>query len=330
LFGKKNRKFIYPPKLIISVQGGIGTFEEDDFLHRHYNIESTGWGTPFLLVPEATTVDNATLKLLCVAKEKDVVLSRNSPLGVRFYYLKETSSHKEKLLRISQGKPGSPCTEKHLASNIEFTKEPICTASAKYQKLKIAQLQSFKLPEAAYEKQVAEVLEKECLCVGLSNSAAISYNQTFIKKLTAVSICPGPNIVNFSKMVSLQTMTDHIYGRTNIVTNANRPHMFIAELQLYINYLKEKLAADIEAGQIEKKEKYYFSFYQNLRNGITYYRGLPGVAETGRKAFLNTLKDAENELTRIIGTPLINIFPLYGNELEGAICTGITEYQDCK
>ena len=64
---------------------GIGTYEEDKFLHRHYNIESTGWGTPFLLVPEATTVDEATLKLLCAAKEKDVVLSRNSPLGVRFY-----------------------------------------------------------------------------------------------------------------------------------------------------------------------------------------------------------------------------------------------------
>ena len=154
LLKKKNKKFIYPPKLTISVQGGIGTYEEDDFLHRHYNIESTGWGTPFLLVPEATTVDDATLKLLCAAKEKDVVLSHNSPLGVRFHYLKGTSSHKEKLLRISHDKPGSPCTEKHLAFNTEFTKEPICTASRKYQKLKIAQLQSLNLPEPVYEKQL--------------------------------------------------------------------------------------------------------------------------------------------------------------------------------
>ena len=44
---KNNRKFIYPPSMIFSAQGGIGTHEEDDFLHRHYNIESTGWGTPF-------------------------------------------------------------------------------------------------------------------------------------------------------------------------------------------------------------------------------------------------------------------------------------------
>ncbi|MGZ4049931.1 MAG: hypothetical protein ACXVNN_11245, partial [Bacteroidia bacterium] len=42
---KSNRKFIYPPGMIFSVQGGIGTHEEDDFLHRHYHIESTGWGT---------------------------------------------------------------------------------------------------------------------------------------------------------------------------------------------------------------------------------------------------------------------------------------------
>ena len=86
-----------------------------------------GWGTPFLLVPEATTVDESTLELLMAAKEKDVVLSHVSPLGVRFYSLKGTSAEREKSLRISQGKPGSPCTEKLLAFNTEFTKEPICT-----------------------------------------------------------------------------------------------------------------------------------------------------------------------------------------------------------
>ena len=297
LLKKKNKKFIYPPKLTISVQGGIGTYEEDDFLHHHYNIESTGWGTPFLLVPEATTVDDATLELLCAAKTKDVVLSRNSPLGVRFHYMKGTSSHKEKLLRISQDKPGSPCTEKHLAFNTEFTKEPICTASHKYQKLKIAQLKSLNLPEPVYEKQLVEVLDKECLCIGLSNAAAIKYNQTFIKKLDAVTICPGPNIVNFSKVVSLQTMADHIYGRTNILTNSKRPHMFIAELHLYINYLKEEMENDLQAGQLDKKKKYYNSFYQNMRDGIVYYRNLPGVAETNRDTFLNALDDAETELT---------------------------------
>jgi len=293
---KSNKKFIYPPPLIFSVQGGIGTADEDDFLHRHYNIQRTGWGTPFLLVPEATSVDEDTLKLLCAAKEKDVVLSHNSPLGVRFHYLKGTSADKEKSMRISAGKPGSPCTEKHLAFNTEFTTEPICTASSKYQKLKIAQLQSLNLPEPDYTRQLSNVLAKECLCVGLSNAAAINHKQTFIKKLNAVTICPGPNIVNFSKVVSLQTMTDHIYGRKNILTNTNRHHMFITELHLYIDYLKDQLAEDIDPCEFSKKKKYYASFYNNLWAGIKYYRQLGSLTGRSWKEFDKALYHAGIEL----------------------------------
>jgi len=293
---KNNKKLIHPPRMIFSVQGGIGTHEEDEFLHRHYNIESTGWGTPFLLVPEATTVDETTLKLLCAAKEKDVVLSHNSPLGIRFFYLKGTSSEKEKLLRIRNGKPGSPCTEKHLGFNTEFTKEPICTASHKYQKLKLAQLQSLHLPEPVYKMQLNAVLDKECLCVGLCNAAAINYSEVFIKKLNTVTICPGPNIINFSRVVSLQTMTDHIYGRKNILDNTSRPHMFITELHLYIDYLKEQLEEHTEPEQFSKKKKYFASFYQNLRNGIMYYRQLPGLSGNTRNMFVKALYYAEIEL----------------------------------
>ena len=293
---KSSRKCNYPPNMIFSAQGGIGTQGEDDLLHGHYNIQSTGWGTPFLLVPEATTVDDATLKLLSDAKEKDVVLSRNSPLGVRFFYLKGTSAENEKLLRIKKGKPGSPCTEKHLASNTEFTKEPICTASHQYQKLKIAQLQSLDLPKQEFEKKLKDVTDKECLCVGLSNAAAINYEQVFIKKLNAVTICPGPNISNFSKIVSLQTMTDHIYGRKNIVTDTGRPHMFIKELYLYIDYLKEQLEEGGDAQQLSKKKKYYTSFYQNLRDGITYYQGLRDMPGISRYKFVKALFYADQEL----------------------------------
>lgn len=293
---KNNNKCIYPPRMLFSVQGGIGTHEEDDFLHRHYNMDSTGWGTPFLLVPEATTVDNDTLKLLCAAKEKDIVLSRYSPLGIRFHYLKGTSAEHEKSLRISKGRPGSPCTEKHLSFNTEFTKEPICTASQQYQKLKIAQLQALNLSDPEYKRQLNNVLDKECLCVGLSNSAAINYSKTFVKKQHAVNICPGPNIVNFSKVVSLQTMTDHIYGRKNILTHDNRPHMFIAEMHLYIDYLKEQLENDICTEQFSKKKKYFSSFYQNIRDGITYYRSLPGISEAGINKFISDLYYAEEEL----------------------------------
>ena len=297
---KKNSKTLTsPPGVVISVQGGIGTYEEDKFLHRYYQVESTGWGTPFLLVPEATTVDESTLDLLCAAKEKDVVLSRVSPLGVRFYSLKGTSAESEKSLRIAQGKPGSPCTEKLLAFNTEFTKEPICTASHKYQKLKINQLQSLNLSESEYEKQLQLVLDKECLCLGLSNAASITYKRPFIKKLNAVTICPGPNIANFSSIVSLQTMTDHIYGRSNIMTNPKRSHMFIAELTLYIDFLKEQLEEDTLAGAFPKKGKFYVSFFTNLKKGIAYYRGLAGVAAKDYAGFCRELYHAEEKLDNL-------------------------------
>lgn len=296
LIEKHNRRLLYPPKISLSVQGGIGTHIEDEFLHQYYKIDSTGWGTPFLLVPEATTVDKETMDILCKAKEEDVILSKNSPLGVRFHYLKGTSSEKEKLARISSGKPGSPCTEKHLAFNTEFTEEPICTASRKYQKLKIAQLQSLGLPEPVYERQLSEILDKECLCIGLSNAAAINYSQTMIKKLTAVTICPGPNVVNFSQTVSLQTMVGHIYGRENIISNEGRPHMFIAELNLYVSYLEEQLEdAANEQGEA-RPIKYYVSFYQNLRNGISYYHNLPQLLHTAGDQFILALRIAESKL----------------------------------
>ena len=296
---RSNMKFIYPPKLSLSVQGGIGTHEEDEMLHNYYNMDSTGWGTPFLLVPEATTVDEQTLNLLCEAKEGDIELSRNSPLGVRFHYLKGTSADNEKQIRIKNGKPGSPCTEKHLAFNTEFTTEPICTASHKYQKLKIEQLQTQNLPEAEYEIQLKNVLDKECLCIGLSNSAAINYSKIFIKTLHAVTICPGPNIVNFSKVVSLQTMTDHIYGRTNILSNSNRPNMFIAELLLYIDYIKKEMTLEFISESFTKKKKYYSSFIQNIKAGIAYYRTIPLFPTAEQIKTISALFNAEIEMNNL-------------------------------
>lgn len=286
------------PAIKLSVQGGIGTAEEDRFLHQHYGVNSTGWGTPFLLVPEATTVDEATLKLLCKAKKEDVVLSHNSPLGVRFHYLKGTTSEKEKLDRILKGKPGSLCTEKHLTFNEEFTEQPICTASYQYQKLKIAQLKSMELPEKEYRKQLTNVLDKECLCIGLSNAAANTYKAPFLKKLVAVTICPGPNIAHFSSVVSLQTMTDHIYGCTNIIGDAGRPHLFITELNLYIAYLKEELQNDFSKDA--KKKRHYKGFCQNLISGISYYRNLDCVVLTKRQKFDAALLEAEAEIKALM------------------------------
>lgn len=296
---KGGKAFSQPHPLKITVQGGIGTYQECTFLHHYYGIDSTGWGTPFLLVPEATTVDDPTFELLQKAKKTDLVLSKNSPLGIPFHYLKDTSSELEKKKRIEKGIPGSPCTEKHLVNNTEFTEDPICTASSKYQKLKIKQLQSLNLPAKQYERELQKVLDKECLCVGLSNSAANKYDETFLKNLTAVTICPGPNIAYFSKSVSLQEMTNHIYGRTNIVTDESRPHVFINELFIYISYLKEQLS-EVDLPIEKKKGKYFFDFYKQLLNGINYYREIiktsNGFPEKDILNFQRNLETAEMEL----------------------------------
>jgi len=303
---KTSKKFVYPPELIITVQGGIGTAAEDQFLHENYGIQSTGWGTPFLLVPEATTVDENTLQLLCKAKKEDVVLSHNSPLGVRFHYLRGTTGEAEKNQRITNDRPGSPCTEKHLAFNTEFTEEPICTASRKYQQLKIAQLKSMDLPEPEFQKQFTSITAKECLCVGLSNAAALSYEMMFVKNLSAVNICPGPNIANFNKVVSLHTMADHIYGRTNIMDNVSRPNMFVAELSLYINYIKEQLENDNLTELDPKRKKYYVEYFKNLHEGIAYYRSLPQTVEPNYAAFTESL-DLATQAAELMEQPFLVI-----------------------
>src|SRR3989338_5618133 len=112
-----------PPELRITAQGGIGTYNENKFLLEHYQLDSTGWATPFLLIPEATNVDETTLKKLSAAKEKDLYVSDVSPLGVPFNNLRNSQSDCERDNRVEKGRPGSACPKGFLVSNKEFTKE---------------------------------------------------------------------------------------------------------------------------------------------------------------------------------------------------------------
>lgn len=288
--------FQEPHPIKITAQGGIGTHEEDQFLHNYYKVDSTGWGTPFLLCPEATTVDENTFKVLQKSTDKDVVLSESSPLGVSFNYLKGTSSEQERLNKIIKGKPGSSCPEKYLVSNTEFTREPICTASTKYQNLKLEQLKGANLPKEEYEKQKSQVLEKECLCIGLSNSAPLQYKENFVKNRKAVTICPGPNIANFSRKVSLQEITGHIYGRNNIMERKDRPNMFAKELQLYVDYLKTQLAEQVSPDA--KSVQTYERFCNNLLEGIEYYRNLlAGNFFSNAEQFKKILSNSEEKIS---------------------------------
>lgn len=271
---EKNHTLVpFTTDIRISVQGGIGTAKEDMFLRDYYNIDATGWGSPFLLVPEATNVDEKTLQQLTNAKKEDYYLSHASPLGVPFNNFRKSSSEEQRKTRIIKNRPGSPCYKKYLAFNTEFTERPICIASREYQNQKLKSLQSLGLSEDQLKEKVNDITEKDCLCEGLSSSVLLTNNIVDPHHLEAVTICPGPNLAYFSKVYSLEEMVEHIYGRLNILNSTYRPHAFINELNMYIDYLKKEVEKNVNS-LTEKQTKYFSSFKSNLLEGIEYYKQL--------------------------------------------------------
>ncbi len=256
-----------------SAQGGVGTSDEHELLLDHYGVDSVGWGTPFLLVPEATTVDPETRGRLIEAKEKDLYLSNISPLGVPFNSLRTNTKDIDKLIKVSEGRPGSSCPKKYVSLNTEFTDKPICVASRQYQHLKLKSLEESNLTSEEFERETAKVVEKSCICVGLGTSSLLANDLNTRVEGAGVSICPGPNLAYFSKEMSLTEITDHIYGRGNVISRDDRPNMFIKELGIYIDYLKDKVA-DTKASMDAKQKKYLSGFSENLMQGVDYYRSL--------------------------------------------------------
>ena len=129
------------------------------------------------------------------------------------------------------------------------------------------------ISEEQYQRRKDRITEKSCLCVGLANAAYLENNIPLKGEKQGVVICPGPNMAYFDKEVSLSDMVRHIYGNTNILSDNQRPNMFIKELTMYADYLKNELtafAADVTAPQIKKWE----SFKTNLLEGIAYYERL--------------------------------------------------------
>lgn len=261
------------PKQRLSVQGGIGTAAEHDFLLQYYNLDATGWGSPFLLVPEVTNVDAETLAQLASSTESDFYLSGASPLGIQFNNFKNGSIEKQRVERIEKGRPGSPCTKKYLCNNTEFTEQAICTASREYQHLKIKSLKTAGLSADEYQKQFNLVTEKVCLCEGLCAATYLKHDMAKPKESTAVAICPGPNLAYFSDVYSFDEMVGHIYGKINLLAQVERPHVFIKELNLYIDYLQDDIKQQLQHFS-DKKRKQLNAFKLQLAEGINYYKKL--------------------------------------------------------
>lgn len=268
----------------VTVQGGVGKSTEQEFLIRRYGVKSVGWGSPFLLVPEVMNVDNYTLQKLSAAKEEDFYLSDISPLGVPFNSLRGNSKDLEKIERIENGKPGSPCPKKFLVSNKEYSDKSLCTASITYINKKIAELKENCADDEEFKKEFDKIVNKVCLCEGLTVPALIVNKIETPKQSRAVSVCPGPNLAYFSKIATLKEMVDHIYGRINLITHHSRPNMFVKELGLYIDYLQKKMEEDIKMVSTQS-EDFFNTFTSNLLEGINYYKEIiPDIVEETESA----------------------------------------------
>lgn len=263
-----------PLELLVTAQGGVGTNNEHNLLLDEYNVDLVGWGTPFLLVPEVVNIDEDTLNKLSKATCEDLYLSDISPIGVPFNSLRGNTKDVVKEEKTATGKPGSPCPSQFLKIyNTEFTERPICLASRQYQKLKIEELEAKNLSEEAHQKAYDKITVKSCICAGLVMTPYIEHDMLRRADGEGISVCPGPNMAYFSEKTTLQGMVDHIYGKVNLLNDTYRPHMFIKELGMYIDYLKKEIDESVESLNV-KKVKYFEKFKENLLSGIEYYEEL--------------------------------------------------------
>ena len=208
-----------------------------------------------------------------------------------------------RLSRIEQGKPGAPCPKKHAVTNTEFTKIPICTASRGYQKRKLEHLPSEGFSDDQLRVVMEDILEKTCICHELGGSVKIMHN---IEPDATTTICCGPGIADFSKVTSLDEMVGHIYGRLSLLTNSERPHMFMRELKIYIdNFRKELERCSLELSS--RTPKYFHEVKENLLEGIEHYRRLANeFTKEIHIKFLGELKILHDELEGIFLTELTN------------------------
>ena len=284
-----------PPPFRVTVQGGIGTATEQQLLRERYQVDSVGWGSAFLYCPDVIAIDETTLNQLLVATRAEVQLSKSSPLGVPFWNLMTSKGEQARRARIESGKSGSSCPRGILAYDTEFSDYPICTASRRYHKSLKASLTE---ATAEHRSQRIETTEaKSCLCGDLAGSAQIRLG---IDPDATPLICPGPNSVYFRRRVSFDEMVGHIYGRNNVLPeNRERPHVFLNEFELYVDYLERERR---EGPATSVRLKWVERYKQGLESGIAHLRGLvaDGWIANGKDflAALGRIEERFHSLTR--------------------------------
>ena len=295
---KTGREIGGPPSHRFTVQGGVGTHAEHDTILKYYEADATGWGSPFLLVPEVVRIDDEHLEKVREAGEKEIKLTRSSPLGIPFWNLLTSESEAYRRERIAEGKAGSICPHRYLKFNTEFTKKPICRSSKAYQTLKIKEINGRDdLDEEQRAAHVQETTDRACICFDLSAPALKVMNLPTTSKL---NVCVGPNARFFDKVSSLREMADHIYGRIDLLKGKNRPNMFVNELRLYMEYMAEEVER-VRLKLSNQTHEYFEGYKLNLLNGIEYYREqADNLVAKGRESFLSQLDTLAAEIDAIV------------------------------
>ena len=183
----------------ITAQGGLCTPEDIETV-MSLGIDGVGVGTPFLLVPQATSMDKATRRMLAAAAPKDVYVSHASPLGIPFVNLRTSTAAELCRKKVeeffaseteksgaSELKPGFPCRQHYLCQKVPGFDHPVCRASREYVMPRLAEIDKLEKEELCTRKSIVscgncseirkkydalrrETLERECICRFLGNA----------------------------------------------------------------------------------------------------------------------------------------------------------------
>ena len=148
-----------PSPARITAQGGLCSPEDIEKI-MSLGIDGVGVGTPFLLVPQATSVDKETRRLLASATPNDVYISHASPLGFPFVNLRTSTAAelcRKKVQEFfkpqseksndSELKPGFPCRQHYLCRQIPGFEHPVCMASREYVMHRLAEIDALEKEE---------------------------------------------------------------------------------------------------------------------------------------------------------------------------------------
>ncbi|MDP2602039.1 MAG: hypothetical protein Q8S00_05540 [Deltaproteobacteria bacterium] len=279
----------------VTVQGGVGTAAEHSMLMSHYGVDATGWATPFLLAPDVTAVDDDLLGQLLDCQPEDVYLSDSSPIGIPFWNFRDSPSEEARRKRAADGSPGSACPKGYLRFAVTSSGTPLCMASQDYQNQQLAVLkeQSPRLTEA----QVEKVIGKSCICHELGGSALRKYG---LNSSVTPAICPSPSLIWFRRRTNLDEMVSHIYGRQSLIDEDARPHMFVQELSVNIDYMRQWIAPTLNNGD-QNARKNFREFAQTILAGIQYYgERIVDFAPRNPERFLEAIKSLEIEVHRVL------------------------------